>query len=428
MLRSFLFYGCLLAASHLAAQSDSTAFSKLLSNYKLKTSVGLQFWSTYSQDMQVYDQETETFSKVDNRLNAQLRRSRFTISGQPYANLTFKITAAVDLLGHDLLAATEAGGNNGSSPKIRVWNAFTSINLLPGKDLLHLTTGYFVSPIGRESNIAALRSTSFEKAWSQNYLRRHLTGIGPGRAMGTMLGGQLSNQHGKLHLSYEAAIQNPVPQAFGGNSSGTAWSPLLVGKLSAHFGDAEQDKYGLSHKLNYFGKRQGLTLSLAGAHQGETDQFISNGAYGLEVLYNTSTGFHLDGEYFILKRSVEGTTQQTVLRSSTGYLRAGKNINLPMQLVIEPVVSYWFFQGATTEVDIRTANQQGYFAGQDEGVDIGANLYFNPNLKLSLFYAHRAGNSGEGNPSEINNNFYWQPGVGRVQRGSYFGTGLVVII
>lgn len=426
MLRILFLYGCLFAASQAIAQSDSTAFSRLRSDYKIKTSIGLQLWTTYSQNMRVYDPESQTYIAADNRLNAQLRRSRFTVSGTPYSVLKFKVTASLDLVGHDVLAATEAGGNNGSSPNFRIWDAYVSLKLRPGYDHLYLTVGYFVAPIGRESTTSALRSTSFEKAWSQNYLRRQLTGTGPGRAMGLMIGGQFHNAAGNRHWTYEAALQNPVFEAFGGNSTGTTWSPMLSARISFHLGDAENKSYSLAHKVNYFGKRSGLTLSLVGARQGRTELFTKNGAYGAEALFNGSA-FHLDGEYLFLRRTSGGTTSEVNSTSRTGYLRVGKNIALPKQLVLEPVVSYWFFRGATTIADIDASISHGGFSGTDSGLDIGANLYLNPDFKLSLFYARRTGGPGDGNPRDINNNFYQQAGVGAVKRGSYLGAGLVVI-
>ncbi len=115
-------------------------------------------------------------------------------------------------------------------------------------------------------------------------------------------------------------------------------------------------------------------------------------------------------------------------KGTTGYLRLGKNLSLPRGLVLEPVVSYWFFRGTDTSEGVREANLLDSFSGKDTGLDLGANLYFNPNTKLSLFYAHRAGDAGEGPPQLTNNNFFQQPGVGAVRRGSYFGAGWVVIL
>lgn len=422
MFRCLLLSLSLLTASQVFAQQDATLLSRILADYKIKTSVGLQLWATYSQNMQVLDAATNTYRPVDDRLNVQLRRSRFTLSGQPYPTLRFNVTAGLDLVGHDLLSGTEAGGNNGPSPLFRIWNAYLTWQLTPQRDLLYFTSGYFVSPLGRESNTSAVRSNSFEKAWSQNYLRRHLVGTGPGRAMGLLVGGQLHNAENNLHLTYELALQNPVFEAYGGNSTGAKSSPLLSGRLSAHFGDAESQTYSLSHKVNYFGKRRGLTLSLAAARQGNTDLFASSGVFGAEILFNHAA-FHLDGEYFVLQR----TTNTATSEGTTGYLRLGKNFALPKKLVLEPVISYWFFRGGKTIAEIEQANLLNFFSGDDTGIDMGANLYFNPDTKLSLFYAYRAGDAGQGEPQLVNNNFYQQPGVGAVKRGSYLGAGWVVV-
>ncbi len=417
----------LTGTSSMVGQADSSQLSKLLNQYRIKTSVGLQLWSTYSQNMEVYNEQASAYTPVDNRINHQLRRSRFSLSGQPYPTLKFKVTAAIDLVGHDVLAGTEAGGNNGSSPAFRLWNAFASWQLTPKQEGVYLTAGYFVAPIGRESTTAALRSNSFEKAWVQNYLRRHLVGIGPGRAMGLMLGGQFSNDRGNRHWGYELALQNPAFDSFGGNSAGITTSPLLTGRIALQFGDPESKRWSMSRKVNYFGQRQGLTLSLAGSRQGATDLFSTNYAYGGAFLFNAKT-VHIDGEYFWLRRSASLDGAEVATNAQLGYLRVGKNLSLPRQLTLEPVVSYWFFQGPLTALGIDEANRLHSFSGSDEGLDIGANLYFNPKVKLSLFYAHRSGSAGSGDPLLVNNNYFRQSGVGPVRRASYFGAGWVLIL
>ncbi|TXF89651.1 hypothetical protein FUA23_09380 [Neolewinella aurantiaca] len=423
----YLMLLCLLMISaSLSARRDSSRLNQLLADYRIKISVGLQLWSTYSRGMEMYDMEQGAYTSLEDRLNVQLRRSRFSVSGQPYPTLRFKVTSSLDLVGHDVLAATEAGGNNGSSPEFRIWNAFVNWQLAPAKDVLYATAGYYVSPIGRESNTSAMRSISFEKAWSQNYLRRHLIGTGPGRAMGLMLSGQLHNSNGKRHLTYELSLQNPIFDTLSGNSSGSNYSPLLSARLSLHAGDPENKSYSLGHKVNYFGKRNGLTISLSAARQGKSAGFSANGAYGLEYLYNSQV-VHLDGEFFFLSRSDDRLPGHARFEGRTGYFRIGKNIPLPRALTMEPVVSYWFFDGPLEAADILEATSLGSFTGSDTGLDIGANLYFSPNHKLSLFYAFRMGDAGEGKHELIENNYFQQSGVGAVRRGNYFGGGWVVI-
>ena len=411
------------AAAALPAQTgDSTALTRLLTDYKIKASIGLQLWSTYSSGMSVYDNETEAYSGVENRINTQLKRSRFIFSGQPYETVNFQLIGALDFVGRDVLASTDAGFNNGGSPIFRVWNVVLSWQLARDDDGAYLIAGYFPSPIGRESNNPALRSNSYEKAWSQNYLRRHLVGTGPGRAAGLLFGGQQHAASGKRHLTYDVALQNAYVGVLGGNSTGRQASPLLTGRLSYTLGDAESATYSPTHKVNYFGQRTGVTLSVGAARQGRTDLFTENVAYGLELLAN-HPAIHVDGDVYRLRRTV-GEEEVT---GTTGYIRAGRNINLPRKLVLEPVVSYWFFRGATGEEESATATRLGAFAGKDNGLDLGANLYFNPNFKLSLFYALRQGSAGQGDPTTIINNYYQQPGLGPIERGDYAGLGLVTI-
>ncbi|MCB0634865.1 MAG: porin [Saprospiraceae bacterium] len=412
----------------LHAQSDTSSFSQKLAKYKIKASVGLQLWTTYTTNMEYFNAEQGRYEAVDNRLNTQLRRTRLTLKGQPYENLTFNLTASLDLVGKDVMAATEAGANNGASPSFRVWNAFVQWRLLPKKEHLYLTAGYFAPQIGRESITAALRSTSMEKAWSQNYLRTHLTGIGPGRAMGLNLGGIIPTRQPGLQFGYELGVFNPVFESLSGNSTGNRFSPLTVGRATIDIGDPENPQYSISHKINYFGKRKGLTLGAAIARQGRTDLFHENRAAGMEVLLNYGP-LNLDGDYYLLERGMDASevTGSFKTKGQTGYLRLSYNIDLPAKLVLEPVAMYWFYNGAMTAEEQERALEVKSFAGQDESLDIGANLYFNPDLKISLHYTLRWGDAGESEPGATFNNYFRQSGLGAIRRGNWIGLGLIGI-
>ena len=426
MMRILFLLFCLISALPVSGQPDSSRITRLLADYRIKATVGLQFWATYSMDMQVHDASSGRYQTVDNRLNVQLRRSRFSLSGQPYRRLKFNLVTALDLLGSDVLAATQSGTNNGIAPTFRIWNAWLQWQLSKDSDRGYLITGYFLPLIGRESITPALRSTSFEKAWSQFYLRRQLVGPGPGRALGFLLAGQFHDPTDNFHLTYEAALQNPVFTAYDGNSVGARYSPLLSGRLSVQFGDAEAETYSVTRAVNHFGERTGLTVSLAGARQGETVQFTSNSAYGLEWLGNRGR-WQLDGEYLWLRRQLEGEPITQLWAARTGYLRISRNCLLPAQRILQPTVSYWWFRGPTSSERIAAAQLLQSFTGRDSGLDVGVNLYLNRDTKFSLFYAHRAGHAGAGDPVTTNNTYFQQTGVGPVRRGSYIGTGCVVI-
>ena len=187
-IRNFILLLCFSGSLSLSAQDHTTEWQKKLEDFKLKPSIGLQLWSSYTIGEEVYDKSLGKYKSVDDRLNFQIRRTRLGFSGQPYGHLLFKFDAALDLVGRDLLSGTEAGANNGASPQFRLWNAWLQWKIKKGSEKFNLVAGYLPPQIGRESITSALRSTSMEKSWSQNYLRRHLVGIGPGRAMGVNLG------------------------------------------------------------------------------------------------------------------------------------------------------------------------------------------------------------------------------------------------
>lgn len=413
----------------LHAQTDSSGLSQTLTRYKIKASIGLQMWTTYSTGMELYNAETQQYEAAENRLNTQLRRTRLAVKGQPSENLSFNFTAALDLVGKDLLTATEAGGNNGSSPNFRVWNAFLQWRLLPKKEYANLVVGYQVLPLGRESITSALRSTSLEKSWSQNYLRRHLTGIGPGRAMGINLGGLFLNKHSNIHFEYNLGLFNPVFEAFNGNSTGLRSSPLIAGRAILHVGDPESSRYSMSHKINYFGNRKGISLGFAVAEQGQTDLFRNNRAIGGDVLLNYGP-LNMDGEYYLLSRSSYDldASPSCTAQGRTGYLRMSYNANLPKKMMLEPVATYWFFKGPMEADKQSEAQSLKSFAGEDESLDLGVNFYWNPDFKISLHYTWRWGDAGAGGDGVTFNNYFNQSGLGAIRRGNWIGMGLVLIV
>jgi hypothetical protein len=425
-LPAFLFAAAVLAVGGtLHGQRDSSAFAKKLADYHLQTSLGVQLWSTYTTGMEVYEPARDRFVGVDNRLNTQFRRSRIGLSGAPYPGVDFNVTMAIDFVGKDVLSATQAGVNNGATPQVALWNATVSWQLQPRSDALHLMVGYYPAPMGRESLTPALRVTSLEKSWSQNYLRRHLVGTGPGRAAGLNLGGLFGTGAAGVNVSYDLSVQNPVAGALGGNSTGRRSSPLLTTRWALHLGDPEFASYSYGHKVNYFGQRRGLTVAFAASERGATDQFAQNRALGTDILFNWGP-WNLDGEYSYLYREADNGRSST---GSTGYVRLSHNIDLARRRTLEPVILYWFFNGPMDAGEQATARTLNTFAGQDNGLDLGANYYFNPNLKLSLHYTWQWGAAGAADPTTLLNNYYQQAGLANaIRRGDWAGLGLVAIL
>ena len=423
LFRFLPFFFLLLGSATSLAQTDSTKLTRFLANYRIVPSLGLQSWATYTMGMEVLDPESNTYRAVDNRLNLQLRRTRLALNGQPYERLRFSFVTALDQLGSDALAATQAGSTNGLAANFRVWNAWLQYALKPESDGLYLLAGYFVPPVGRETTTPALRSTSFEKAGSQFYLRRHLLNSGPGRAYGLMLAGQQHAPSGNFHLTYEAALTNPAFTGFDGNSVGEIYSPLLTGRLSVHVGDPEAATYTINRRVNYFGKRRGLTVALTGGRQGHSDRYASNGAYGMEWLANHS-GWQVDGEWLRLFRGGGGSQYG----AQTGYLRLGRNFPLPREEILEPVLMYWWFAGPVGGTELDLADTVNGFTGQDRGFDFGVNWYLNPDFRLSLFYAVRRGKESTAGESLTRNTYYQQTTTHGIRRGDYLGVGWVVTL
>jgi len=352
----------------------------------------------------------------------ELHRTRLGVTGQPYENLKFNFITSLDFIGKDALSGTEGGLNNGGSPRFRVWNAFLQFRLKPNSEAFNIVAGYFSPQIGRESITAAMRVTSMEKAWSQNYLRRHLVGTAPGRAVGINFGGLVGKAENPVTFKYDIGVFNPVFQSFGGNSSGQRSSPLFSGRWLFNFGDMESKQYGVGHKINYFGKRNGLSVAISGARQGNTDLFDSNTAIGGDFLLNFGN-LNFDGDWHFLQRESGNET----MNSNTGYLRLSYNFETEKGYIFEPVLMWAQFNGETEFSQQNFAREVASTFGTDQTIDIGVNFYFNPNLKLSLHYIIRDGEGGDlGGQTGINN--FFQSGSTIIQRGNWVGLGVVALL
>ncbi|HKK89315.1 MAG TPA: porin [Saprospiraceae bacterium] len=413
-----------------AQQEEKEEWSEKLKDFTVDVHLAMQFWTSYSFDQEVYNEELQKYRPVDDRLNFQIRRSRMSFKAQAYERLKINMTAALDLVGRDELAATEGGFNNGGSPRFRIWNAYVQWKLSKQSEHLYVTSGYFLPQIGRESMTAALRSNSMEKAWSQNYLRRHMSGSGPGRVTGVNLGGLMVKENRWINYKYDIGL---FSSTFGANTAGIKSSPSILGRMEFFFGDPEQDKYKLSHKVNYFGKRHGLSLAIAAAHQGARDKYLQNNVFSADFLFNHGP-FQMDGEVNLLQRKGEITMEDEGTidisgQNLTGYWRMGYNFTLSNGQVIEPVAMWMFFFGALDEKGQQEALTMGMPTAQELKWNMGFNWYLNPDLKISLFYTFRQADAGQAELPEILNNYFEETATGiPYRKGNWVGLGLVAII
>ncbi len=422
----------ILASFSVEAQKDFEHWLKPVEDLKIQPFVMTQLWGAYTFDQEVYQLEEDAYERVDNRVNFMLRRARLGFRMMPYENLKFTIVGAYDLIGRDVLSGTVGGSNNGSLPEFGIWDAFAHWKISKNTESLNLVGGYFRPQLSRESITSGWSVNSMEKSMSQNYIRRHLVGAGSGRALGINLGGLLFREDQQLGLNYNLGIFNPVYLTNNGNSVGSKFSPLLVGRAVVYVGDPEMTRYKIGYDINYFGARRGLSIGFGGSWQGETVLFRSSYATEIDFLLNLGR-WSVDGDWnFMWREGIRDLPSDGVREftysSNTGHLRMGYNLVLG-RFFLEPSFMIMQFNGGSTALEQADAQTVGSFSGAEATYDIGVNWYLNKKrLKVMLHYTWRAGDAGEAGQGATVNQFFSQGGVGAIRRGNWLGMGMNIII
>lgn len=384
----------------------------------------VQLWSTYTLGTELYNEDERTFEPVDDRLNFQLRRSRIGLKGQFNDRLKFNFTVAADFIGGDIFAGTEDAANNGPSPSLRMWNAWVQWKAYKDNESVNVTFGYFPPRIGRESMNPALAVSTMDKAWSQNYLRRHLVGTGPGRSVGLNIGGLLQVAD-KLVFEYDLGVFNPLMFNNPG-TSGITTSPLTVGRVAFSIGDPETEKYALGKKVNYFGKRNGLSIGVAGAYQAKQLNFENNMVLSFDLMFNYGH-FNLDGDVSFLTKEAAFVSETP--SSVTGYIRASYNFPINDYLFLTPTISYVWFDGESEESSLQNiALLLGMPSGNEQIIETGIQFYFYKKYKLNISYTFRAADPGQLSEADRVNNYYRASNGLTIKRGDWIGIGLVATI
>jgi len=407
---------CSYFVSHLWAQESNPP--KLV----IKPTLAMQLWGTYTDGQQLFNQDNQQFESVDNRLNFSLHRTRAGIKGSYGDRWIYDFITSLDFVGQDILSGNVGAFNNTASPRFRIWNALVQYKLSAKSESLYWTIGYFTPLMSRESITSPFKVGSFEKAWSQNYIRRHVTGVGPGRILGNNFGGFFKGNNDKLAFDYNLGLWNPRFIAFNGNSAGRKFSPLLTYRLAIHIGDAEHKKYSRGLSFNHKGQRNGVTLAISGSRQGESDLWEKNTAFGADLLANFGP-LNLSGEWMRLRREF-GNLESS---ATTGFIKVGYFLPLDNGKELEPVLNYVFLNGATDLRSQQDATALGAFSGIDNYFEITINYYASSKVRLSLAYTIRDGDNGAIAPDSIINNYYQRSDL-IIQRGDYLGFGLLFSI
>lgn len=387
----------------------------------LKLAAMLQFWTTYTMGQEIYDTDLKTYQPVENRFNAYFRRARLLVRGEPYEGLHYYLALHFDQAGHDLLSATQ-GPNNSAEPDVGVWDAFVQWRLPFVGDALHLTGGWFRPQFQRESITTAWAVTSMEKSTSQNYVRQHLTGRGPGRTAGLNLGGMVKGE--QVSALYNVGLFTPLLTGLGGNSVGIKYAPLLTGRVSLGIGDPEMERYAIAYTTQYFSKRKGISLDFNLAGQGQTDQFESALAYGPGLLFNYGP-WNLDGEWIWMQRNGYRTDNSLfTARAATGHVRLGYNIPTG-QFMLQPAGMLMLFEGATDAEGQADARTLKLSSGTERAIDFGINWYLNRrDLVLQIHYTIHQGDAGSATDGSTVNAYFNQATIGAIRRGNWIGLGM----
>lgn len=429
---STLFFLVVISSVWASGQSNFEGWLKKKEGFKIEPFMMVQLWSSYSTGQEVFNPELEQYEPVEGRFNVELRRARLGFRAEPYDGLKFTIVGAYDLIGRDVLSGQVGGGNNGSLPEFGIWDAFFQWRVKKESEALNIVGGYFRPQLSRESITSGWSVNSMEKSMSQNYIRRHLVGAGPGRAAGLNLGGLLLADDGRLGLNYNLGIFNPLTLASNGNSTGAEFAPLLVGRAVLYLGDPEMEKYKIGYDINYYGRRKGLSVGGGGSWQGQTGVFRSSYAASADFLFNWGH-LNIDGEWNLMWREgsrlmADDGNRNFTYNSNTGHLRLGYNIIVSEDAFLEPSFMAMQFNGAKSLAGQADARAVGAFSGSERTYDAGINWYLNQkNLKLMLHYTWREGDAGEAAPGFTGNQYFSQSDVGAIHRGNWLGLGLNAI-
>jgi len=186
----------------------------------------------------------------------------------------------------------------------------------------------------------------------------------------------------------------------------------------------------MGYKVNYFGKRNGITFAFNYAYQGRGKdttpyplasgnwvtlgqltgnvpkvQFKNNQLLGFDILANYKD-LTFNFEYDELKRTHDDSRLD--YKDKVWHVRAGYNFTLPNKTILEPAITYSEWKG-----DTNSLNGDGKF----KVTDVGLNWYIKQNnIKLNLHYVKQSGDK----KSAYTTN-------GTDKAGDYIGVGLQLI-
>ncbi len=290
------------------------------------------------QQVQVWNLTTiSPTSGINARNDTFIRRGRLGTRGHFYKNTFFyNILMDYDNLGKDGKTRTIGSAQSTDNSLFRIHEALFTYEPEPK---FNLTFGYFRPQIGRESLSSDFEDYVFEKPYTSSYVRTHLVGRGTGRETGVNVGGlHLANMWsinynlGFFDTNHEKLTGGTTDSKNGSN----IWSPLVAGRVAISIGAPELEKYKLGANVNYFGKRNGITLAANYSYQGNTDIQKDNNLLGFDILANYQD-FNLSSEYDILGRTKSDGANYI---DQLFHTKLSYNIHLSEEYILEPALMY----------------------------------------------------------------------------------------
>ena len=214
---------------------------------KIQTYAVFQNWNRYS------------FS--DTEYEAEFRRLRAGLKGEPLSFLSYNVMFQYDRLG------SRISSTSGFAP------TFVNISFYPFKNkaVFCVNTGYIWAGITREFLTSPLTMAPLDKTPGITFLRNFLTAKSNGIVPGTSINGSI--QFPALDIYYRSGIF--FPEKF--NTITSYSGPLQTAHLTFSFFDREREENNsFTMKGVHFGRRNMLSVGMGASYAGSTKNWINS--------------------------------------------------------------------------------------------------------------------------------------------------------
>lgn len=346
-----------------ADTSEEKKSAKAMNSFK--PIVIAEIWSTYSYGE---SKNNETYAP---QLDLHFRRLKFGGKGKANDRLSYNFLLHADRLGENTYASSK-----NSYQGLDLWHAIMCARLSPHSDALNLVAGYYNIAVSRSSYASCKVLGTLDKAQTDWYLRKFLTGKGNGIESGMGIAGYSNLE--RMHLDYRASVF--LPQA---TQHPNGSSLLYTGRISLNSGKTQTFNYLIKHQ-NWV-KQKSISWALGAAFQqngyiNDTLQFKHSAALGSDMHLHYQ-GLILEGSLYQLFRNAQNISD---FSATLWHVKTLYNFKIKEQH-LEACCSYQNYNASGNKSLFK-------HIGDDTTVDVGINWYINKDkVKMTLHYIHQAG-------------------------------------